>query len=917
MRTLFINEIISKLKKTPEFKALVNRFGRGPFPLDLEGTEGIFRHLVVHILFELQKNPFLLVYPLNKEMEDARRDWELFETANANFPEWNTILYGGVKPQQKVQGERLTALGALLRGEKLLVSTSLRGFLGPLPPPEWLRKRIITLGVGDSFDPVNLEETLSFYGYDRVPRVSVHGEFALRGEVLDVFLPGRNEAVRIVFDFDEIEAIKLFSPGDQSSTGQIGEINLYPAQEALWEAERIEGLRIWLETREAPEEEVHKIIQTLEETGDCPNGELLFPLSFSEPGRLQDYFPPEAPILFAGQERLQNVYEVRKKEAYELFFRQPGIQGILPKPDMLIRNFQGEQNRSSRGIRFFDIRDQGEDRRLKFNYEGPRSFFGNMNYLKEELVRLEEAGYRIGIFAESESQAARIQHILHEFAVEVIPQGISHGFSLPNLKLMVIQENEIFGRKRRAIQSVRKAKSQMIDTFVELNPGDLVVHINYGIGRFLGIDRIKTASTERDYIKLEYADEETIFIPIEQVNLVQRYIGNEGRAMGLDRIGGKSWEKRKNRVRRNVEDLADHLIKLYSRRKQAQGFAYEKDTDWQIEFEAAFPYEETPDQLTVIAEVKKDMENPKPMDRLLCGDVGYGKTEVAMRAAFKAVVGGKQVAFLAPTTILAEQHLEKFIERFDRYPVKIGMISRFVTPGKIKKVLEASASGKLDILIGTHRILQKDVNFKNLGLIIIDEEQRFGVKQKERLRVMKHSVDALTLSATPIPRTLHMSLLKIRDMSLLTTAPSVRRPIETYIREFDEEIIAAAIRKEAARGGQIFYLHNRVETLEQVELFLKKLVPEVFIEPAHGQMTARDLEDIMHRFVHGAFQVLLSTTIIENGIDIPNVNTIIIDRADMYGISQLYQLRGRVGRSNGRPTRISSIPNRGCSPNVP
>ena len=898
MRTLFINQIIDELKKTPEFKSLVGRFGQGPFPLDLEGTEGIFRHLVIHILFEMQKNPFLLVYPRNKELESARRDWELFEAVNVNFPEWNTILYSGTAPQPRVRGERLLTLVSLLKGEKLLLSTSLRAFLGPLPPPKWLKSKIITLKKGDSFDPVDLEEKLTLYGYDRVPRVSVPGEFALRGEVLDVFLPGMDDAVRTVFAFDEVEEIKLFSPSSQTSSEKLSAVAIYPVRETLWDQERLDGLARWLEAKQAPPEKAAELLSWLKETGSCPHEELLFPFSFPEPARLQDYLPPAASILYLGQERIQTSYETVKKEAYELFLQHPGLQRLVPNPDLLLRNFTEEQERSDKNIRFFDIRESRDTGRLAFHYEGPRSFFGNMGYLKEELVRLEKADYRIGIFAESDSQAVRIKHLLADFKVEVIPRGISHGFSLPGLKIMVIQENEIFGRKKRVAQSVKKAKSQIIDTFVELNPGDLVVHINYGIGRFLGIERIKAAQTERDYIKLEYADQETIFIPIEQVNLVQRYIGNEGNALGLDRIGGKSWEKRKERVRKSVEDLAEHLIKLYSRRRQAQGFAFPKDTDWQIEFEAAFPYEETPDQLTVVEEIKADMESPKPMDRLLCGDVGYGKTEVAMRAAFKAVVGGRQVAFLAPTTILAEQHLEKFQERFERFPVKIGMVSRFVSKGDIAKMLEKTAAGEIDILIGTHRIIQKDVKFKNLGLIIIDEEQRFGVKHKERLKELKHSVDALTLSATPIPRTLHMSLLKIRDMSLLTTAPSVRRPIETFIREFDEETVAQAIRKEVSRGGQVFYLHNRVETLEQVGMFLRKLVPEVFIEFAHGQMSSRELEDIMHRFVHGSFQVLVATTIIENGIDIPNVNTIIIDRADMYGISQLYQLRGRVGRSN-------------------
>jgi transcription-repair coupling factor (superfamily II helicase) len=362
-------------------------------------------------------------------------------------------------------------------------------------------------------------------------------------------------------------------------------------------------------------------------------------------------------------------------------------------------------------------------------------------------------------------------------------------------------------------------------------------------------------------------------------------------------LGGKSWEKRKSKVQQNVEDLADRLVTLYSRRKTAQGFAFPADTEWQLDFEAAFPYEETEDQLRCIDEVKQDMEHPAPMDRLICGDVGYGKTEVAMRAAFKAVTAGKQVAFLAPTTILAEQHYENFVERLERFPVETAMLSRFVPKQEQRRVLDGVKEGKIDIVIGTHRLLQRDLHFKDLGLLVVDEEQRFGVKDKERLKELKASVDALSMTATPIPRTLHMSLLRIRDMSVLNTPPHNRRPIETYIEEFNEERVAEAIRKEIARGGQVYYLHNRVETLEQVERFLRNLLPEVLIESAHGKMSSSELEDLMHRFIHGGTQVLVSTTIIENGIDIPNVNTIIIDRADMYGISQLYQLRGRVGRS--------------------
>ena len=404
--------------------------------------------------------------------------------------------------------------------------------------------------------------------------------------------------------------------------------------------------------------------------------------------------------------------------------------------------------------------------------------------------------------------------------------------------------------------------------------------------------------TERDYIKLEYAGEEFAFVPIEQVNLVQKYIGNEGNAPKIDTIGSKTWENRKNRLKKAVEDLAQKLIDLYSRRKASAGYAFPKDTEWQVAFEAAFPYEDTQDQLSVTKEIKEDMEKPVPMDRLLCGDVGYGKTEIAMRAAFKAVLGGKQVAFLAPTTILAEQHYETCVERFKNFPVSIAHLSRFVAKKDQKKIIEKLALGEVDILIGTHRIIQNDIKFKNLGLLIIDEEQRFGVKDKERLKVMKNNIDSLALSATPIPRSLHMSLLKIRDMSLLTTPPQNRKPIETVISEYNDDKIAKAIRNEVERGGQVFYLHNRVETLEETRIKLERLVPEMLIDTAHGQMTSDELDDIFHRFKMGGFHVLVATTIIENGIDIPNVNTIIIDRADMYGVSQLYQLRGRVGRSD-------------------
>ncbi|MCH5291380.1 MAG: transcription-repair coupling factor [Treponema sp.] len=544
---------------------------------------------------------------------------------------------------------------------------------------------------------------------------------------------------------------------------------------------------------------------------------------------------------------------------------------------------------------------------FRMQSEPGQSYFGNINYLKEQLVSLQKDGWHIFVFADNPNQALRIREVLKDvasdfedgtFPAQVLPTAISEGFSVSGQKILVIQENEIFGRRKAVPKSSRRAKSRAIDTFVDLNPGDFVVHVQYGIGCFKGIERVKANGTERDYIKLLYAEDETVFIPIEQVNMVQRYIGSEKEHPRLDRIGSKSWSARKAKVQKKAEEMAARLVDLYSKRKASRGFPFPKDSEWQAAFEAAFPYEDTPDQLTATEDIKADMERPVPMDRLVCGDVGYGKTEIAMRAAFKAVMGGKQVAFLAPTTILAEQHFETCTERFKNFPVSVAQLSRFVSQAEQKKTLAKLASGEVDILIGTHRILQKDVVFKDLGLMIVDEEQRFGVKDKERLKALKTNIDSLAMSATPIPRTLHMSLLKIRDMSLLTTPPQNRQSIETVIEGYDGERVARAIRSEVGRGGQVFFLHNRVETLEETRHSLEQLVPEMLIDVAHGQMGADELDDIFRRFKMGGFHVLVATTIIENGIDIPNVNTIIIDRADMYGVSQLYQLRGRVGRSD-------------------
>jgi transcription-repair coupling factor (superfamily II helicase) len=903
MNTLSFPVFLEKIAASSPVSACIKACEKGNFPFEIEGCEGSLVSLLISLFFKARGGNFLVVTPTDTEAADLKAD---FDTAGAPariFPWWGAMPYRDMASLSAVFGERVRVLSGLALGRAGITIVSERAFLTPLPSPEYIRSFLINIKTGDALDTMALAETLVQYGYTRVPRVQLHGEFALRGEVLDILMGGDDGAYRILFDFEKIESIKCFDPLDQGGREEVRELFIRPLRELVWTDERINVLSENLAAFEEFAENGRYVLEDLMSRRMTSGEELFYPLAFKKPATLLDYLnspgPASGVIFYLDRERLDNAQESLERE-YNALYGAARKTREVPLPKRLLLKFKDLVSRNVRQVSFKTIKDggEGDTRRLEIPCDPPRSFFGNISYLKEEFANLSSQGWDIVVAAESEVQAGRIAELLREEKASVMAAHLSSGFSLPGGRLMVIQENEIFGRRKRPPHSLKTVRSAAIDTFVELNPGDYVVHVNYGIGLFKGIERIKALGHERDYVKLEYLDDEVVFVPIEQVNLVQRYIGSEGSPPRLDKLGSKSWENRKGRVKKSVEDIAEKLIALYSKRKASQGFAFPRDTEWQTMFEASFPFEETEDQLRCVEEIKQDMESPHPMDRLVCGDVGYGKTEVAVRACFKAIMGGKQAAFLAPTTILAEQHFENFEERFSRFPVRIAMLSRFVERGKIQAVLKQVQKGEVDLLVGTHRIIQKDVRFKDLGLIVIDEEQRFGVKDKERLKELKTNVDCLTLSATPIPRTLHMSLLKIRDMSLLATPPQNRHPIETVIEEFNEQRLASAIRREVERGGQIFFLHNRVESLKETRLRIEHLVPEMLVETAHGQMNAQELEDVMHRFIHGGFHVLVSTTIIENGIDIPNVNTIIIDRADMYGVSQLYQLRGRVGRSD-------------------
>ena len=765
------------------------------------------------------------------------------------LPSSGRVLYSQWEGSAK-EYEQLRCLGSLVDCKKALIITSIRTVCSPLPTKGAVDVGTIKLKVNNLIDTMDLASRLTQGNYYRSANTTMPGEFTVRGEVFDIFPYGATQPVRIYIDWDKIEKICIYDPLSQQISKQLGHIDI-------------------------------QILMSTDSQKVIPNG-------VSEFINKADY------IVLYGDRRLESSYKSLELEAKTLYRKAYQQDRDALRPDQILFDFLSFASSHQGCMTILDIMGQ-DSSSYRFEFDGPRSYFGNFTYFKEDLAGLESDSWDIEIYITSEIQKKRLEQMLSDFpTIKYHIGNLSSGFAIRSKKFIVICESEIFGRRKQVVKTLQHTQSSAIDSFVELHEGDYVVHVNYGIGRFLKIDRVR----DRDYIKIQFADKENLYVPIEQANLVQRYIGSAGEAPRLDKLGGTGWENKKAKARKSAEDLAGHLIELYARRRNSKGYPFAKDNDWQLKFEAEFEFEETEDQLACIQDVKDDMESHSVMDRLICGDVGYGKTEIAFRATFKAVMSGKQVAFLAPTTILAEQHYRNFKERLHEFPLKVGLLSRMVPPKEQKKVLTALARGDLDVIFGTHKIIQKDVVFNDLGLLIVDEEQRFGVKDKERIKELKANIDCLSLSATPIPRTLYMSLLKIRDMSLLTTPPISRKPIKTVIEQYDLDEVEKAIRFEVSRHGQVFYLHNRIESLEQVATMLRQRMPDIIIETANGQMKPDLLEDTMRRFVYEGIQVLVSTTIIENGIDIPNVNTIIIDRADMYGVSQLYQLKGRVGRSD-------------------
>jgi transcription-repair coupling factor (superfamily II helicase) len=810
------------------------------------------------------------------------------------FPAWESLPYEGISPAPGAAGERARAAHMLRQARgALVIATPVLAALQGLAP-DLGEHDPLRLAPGLTFAPDVVARRLAEMGYVRADVVEHRGEFAVRGGIVDVFPSTGRRPARIDFFGDDIESLREFSPATQLSTGQLKQVEVHPSRELLpTETSR----RLAEEALPRFRGQYRALLERVSQGFLFEGMEQAIPLIHDRLPFLSDLLPQGAWIVVASSRRTADRAHriVEEADALAEASGWPGRRllheldaalGARPRVDL---SEFAEPDLPDLGIRAWDQPAKVEA-------------------LSARLSAMKAGGAAVAVLAEGRGSLERAGEVLAtyglqqgEFATAIaeVPEGFWFEPEPGHPTLAVVTEEDMFGGRRHTREAPRLSQRRSDAVAVELTPGDLAVHSVHGVGRYVGMVRRAVAGAERDYLLLEYAGGDRLYVPSDQVGVVAKYVGGE--APRLHRLGSSDWVKAKGRVRRAVRDMAGDLIRLYSARLSAPGYAFGPDTPWQRELEEAFPFEETRDQMAAIDEVKQDMEQPKPMDRLICGDVGYGKTEIAVRAAFKAVKDGKQVAVLVPTTLLAEQHFVTFSERYASFPVKVAMLSRFVSPAEQRKVLDDAANGKVDVLIGTHRLLSDDVKLKDLGLLVVDEEQRFGVSHKERMKKLRASVDVLTMTATPIPRTLEMALAGIRDMSVVDTPPEDRQPVLTYVGSFEEEMAIASVRRELLRGGQTFWVHNRVDTIERRARELReRLGEEARVIVAHGQMDEERLEKVMLEFWDRTADVLVCTTIIESGLDVPSANTLVVERADRLGLSQLYQLRGRVGRSRER-----------------
>ncbi len=935
-----MDTLYAPLGELNEFNLIRQHLKKNCTPIQLSGCVDSQMVHFMQGLGEGFRNKIILTFSETKAKE-IYEDVKLYDRQAMLYPAKDFIFFSADIQGNLILQERLETVKRLAEGEECTIVMSVDALMDKILPLEEIQKNILSIEIDGTVEMEALSAKLSQMGYERSSQVEMAGQFAIRGSIADIFPLTQEVPIRIDLWGDSVDSIKSFDVQSQRSIENLDEVKIYPAAEfILTEGELRAGVeRIKAECDscekklrgEMKTEEAHRLKTSIYHF--CEQ------ISFSRVGvaidsfveyfydklvSLFDYFQKEETVWFLDEPvRMQERMEAVETEFRESMMHRlekgyvlAGQTDVLWRYSYIFGGIAG-----SRSVLFTALEQKLKEFKVAESYyiqtKNMTTYNNSFELLCKDLQRYRKKGYRVLILSNSRTKAKRLAEdmtnegitafysedntrILQAGEVMTAYGNLHKGFEYPMIRFAVISQSDIFGTERRKKKRKKSQYSgQKIQSFTDLNIGDYVVHENHGLGIYRGIEQVEVNKQARDYIKIEYGGNGALYILATQLDRIQKYAGADAaKVPKLNKLGSQEWHKTKSRVRSGVQDIAKELVELYAKRQAKSGFPFGADTVWQREFEELFPFEETEDQLRAIEDTKKDMESEKIMDRLVCGDVGYGKTEIAIRAAFKAVGDGKQVVFLVPTTILAQQHYNTFSQRMKDFPVRVDLMSRFRTPAQQKATLAALKRGEVDILIGTHRVLSKDIVFKDLGLLIVDEEQRFGVTHKEKIKTLKENVDVLTLTATPIPRTLHMSLIGIRDMSVLEEAPVDRLPIQTYVMEYNDEMVREAINRELARNGQVYYVYNRVNNIEEIAGQVQKLVPDAVVTYAHGQMSERKLEQIMYDFMNGEIDVLVSTTIIETGLDISNANTMIIHDADQLGLSQMYQLRGRVGRSS-------------------
>lgn len=918
-----MKQLTENLRKTESYQTAINSLIEDDKKVWLKGLSGSSKALVLSSLASDYQTTFLIISPSEDEAETLFHDLVTFGVKDALFfPQLPDFIFDGTSVPKRITAERMHCLEKLMKNEDCVIVTSIRAVMHKIIPKQIFQSAFFDLQLGDEIVLDEVLRELTHGGYRRANMVESKGEFAVRGGIFDIYPLTCDDPVRIELFGDEIESIRQFDLTTQRSVEELYSVTISPVREVIPSPESIEHWKEqsgeFLRSHSSLgfrrfNSMINEITDKLEDGVELEDIEVLLPMFYPNPDLLLDYLPENAQIVmgepaWSYREALQLLEQMEK-----LFEKKIKNEQLIPPPSETFEDFDGIMDYLNLWNAFYIATASNPPNRfddaevVDFDMHPLGLHEGNLQYTLNEIRRWrDEEGYTINIFCDNKKQAERMDNILFEHDLDmgtfVEINILSEGFIAEELGKVILSDDEVFSRKRnRSRRRTKFKEGAPILSLVDLKEDDYVVHITHGIGIYVGIKRLEIDDKQQDFLKIDYAGNDTLYVPTYQIDMVQKYVGGKDDVkLRLNKLGTATWERAKAKVQKSVEELAEELIHLYAVRESTPGHAFSKDHPWQEEFEAAFPYEETPDQIKAIEEVKSDMERPRPMDRLVCGDVGYGKTEVAMRAAFKCVMDTKQVAVLVPTTVLAQQHFRTFSERFSDYPMNVEMLSRFRTQKEAKEVKKGLLEGKVDIVIGTHSLLSKSVKFKELGLLIIDEEHKFGVKHKEKIKQLKKTIDVMTMTATPIPRTLHMALSGARDLSVINTPPENRLPVETYVTGYNSDVVRDAILKEMDRGGQTFFVHNRVKSIKSVAKSVQDVVPEARIAVGHGQMSVRRLEKIMMDFVDYEYDVLVCTTIIESGLDIPNVNTILINRADALGLAQLYQLRGRVGRDQYR-----------------